>query len=149
MESAAAWKRRRATRADYDYAKRVHHLAYRTVVEAQFGHWDEHEQTAFFDSAWLQHDHEMIEVDGEACGYLAVEIGDDAVRLRELVLHPEYQRRGIGTQVLSDVIGAARERALPVELQVLHRNRALVLYQRLGFEQYETTSTHRLLRLTP
>jgi ribosomal protein S18 acetylase RimI-like enzyme len=141
--------RRPASSADQDFARRVHHFAYQDVVEAQFGRWDEDEQTAYFDSTWPRHDHEIIEFDGAPCGYVAIEVDDDAVHVHELVVHPEYQNHGIGTTVLSDAIACARERDTVVELRVLHRNRAVELYLRLGFEEYGTTDTHRLLRLTP
>ena len=32
---------REATESDREYARRVHHLAYREIVERQFGEWDE------------------------------------------------------------------------------------------------------------
>jgi ribosomal protein S18 acetylase RimI-like enzyme len=141
--------RRAASAADQDFARNVNHLAYRDVVEDQFGPWDEDEQSAYFDAAWPQRSHEIIESDGEACGYVAIEVDDDAVQVHELVLHPDLQNRGTGTAVLSDAIECARRRGTAVELRVLHRNRAFELYTRLGFAQYGSTPTHRLLRLTP
>jgi ribosomal protein S18 acetylase RimI-like enzyme len=141
--------RRPARAGDQDFARTVHHLAYRSVVEDQFGRWDEGEQTAYFDAAWPQHDHEIIEWEGSACGYAAVQIAEEVVHVHELVLHPDHQNKGIGTAIVTEAIAMARDRRASVELRVLHRNRAVELYERLGFREYGKTATHRLLRLTP
>jgi ribosomal protein S18 acetylase RimI-like enzyme len=144
---AVNFTRRPARASDQEFARSVHHLAYRDVVADQFGRWDEAEQTAYFDAAWPQHDHEIIECGGVACGYVAIEVAEDAVHVHELVLHPDFQGRGLGTAALSEAIESARARGLPVDLRVLHRNRAVDLYLRLGFVEYGQTPTHRLLRL--
>ena len=142
--------RRAATRDDQAFARRVHHQAYRGVVEQQFGRWDEAEQDAYFDRAWEQHAHDMLEWGGSACGYAAVELGRTAVDVHELVVHPEYQGRGIGTHVLTETVDQARRLGLPVRLQVLLENdRAARLYERIGFRGCGTTATHRQMRLDP
>ncbi len=125
----------------------MHHIAYRDVVERQFGGWDDSQQDAYFESTWPQHDHEIVEWDGEPCGYVAVEFGATRVELHELVLDPAYQNRGIGTTIVIDTVTRARQIGLPSFLQVLRENRAARLYERFGFEEYEQTPTHRRMRL--
>jgi ribosomal protein S18 acetylase RimI-like enzyme len=44
---------------------------------------------------------------------------------------PNYQRKGVGTATIKDVLADAG--TLPVRLNVLHINRAKSLYERLGF----------------
>lgn len=44
--------RRPATDADTEFARGVHHLAYRNVVERQFGEWDVVRQDQFFANDW-------------------------------------------------------------------------------------------------
>lgn len=140
--------RRPATPDDQSAARRIHHLAYREVVERQFGRWDEAVQDSYFDDTWPLHEHDMLELDGWTCGYFAVEIGADGVDVHELVLHPAYQGRGIGTQLLLEAIDQAHRLKLPVRIQVLLENhRAARLYQRLGFIECGMTETHRQLRL--
>ncbi len=138
--------RRLASPGDYAFARQVHHLAYRDVVERQFGEWDEQRQDRSFDGAWSQRDHEIIEWDAVRCGYAAVEYSAAQADVHELVLHPDYQGRGIGTAFLHQTISRADELGVPVYLQVLHENPAANLYERLGFEEYDRTSTHRLMR---
>ena len=136
--------RRPALETDADFARRVHHRAYREVVERQFGLWDEAQQDRFFDGDWRAGGFEIVLCDGVPCGYLCVEDRPDDVHVREIVLLPEFQGRGIGSRLLSDVIAHARQRGVPVRLGTHHQNRAQRLYRRLGFREIGRTGTHLL-----
>jgi ribosomal protein S18 acetylase RimI-like enzyme len=70
------------------------------------------------------------------------------VHVRELVIAPEYQGRGIGTALLRDAQARARSRGVPVHLGTFPQNRALALYQRLGFREIERSDRHVVLRWT-
>src|SRR5690349_20442905 len=106
--------RRASTEADSGFARRVHHLAYREVAERQFGPWDEAVQDRFFESGWAAALHEIIECDGTPVGYCSVVEMADHLEVRELVVAPEFQNRGIGSRVLEGVLAHARERNVPV-----------------------------------
>jgi ribosomal protein S18 acetylase RimI-like enzyme len=69
--------------------------------------------------------------------------------VRELVVRPDFQGRGIGTAVVRDAIARGRARRVPVMLGTLQENRAADLYRRLGFVEYDRTDTHILFRLGP
>ncbi|MBV8719950.1 MAG: GNAT family N-acetyltransferase [Chloroflexi bacterium] len=116
---------RRPTR---NFARRVHHEAYRDVVERQFGAWDLAAQDAYFRAGWDAAPHEIIELDGVPVGYVCVEDRPGLVHVRELVVLPEFQNRGIGTAILQQVLAYAAGRGLPVQLGTLHANRAAALY---------------------
>ena len=136
---------RPATAADMDFARTVHHLAYRDVVTRQFGQWDETLQDGFFDRGWSPAKIEILLVDGEPCGYTGIEDRPGDVYLRELVIQPEYQGRGIGTTILRQVMARAQGRGVPVRMQVLQQNRAQDLYRRVGFREVGRTETHVLM----
>lgn len=119
----------------------THHAAFRDVVERQFGPWDEAQQDAFFDGFLREHPAQIIEVDGQPCAYLAVTEHDDVVFVNEIVVHPDFQNRGIGRTLLESVIA----RGKPVRLGVLFENRARSLYERLGFTIAGQNATHHLL----
>ena len=139
-----ATTRRAATVADRAFACRTHHLAYRDVVERQFGAWVEEQQDGFFQSSWAAQPHEIVLFEGEPCGYVCVEDRPADVHLRELVLAPHYQGQGIGSAVLDAVIEHARARGVPVRLGTHRANRAANLYRRVGFRQIGSTDTHLL-----
>ena len=141
--------RRPATEADLDLARRIHHDAYRDAVERQFGRWVESEQDRFFAAGWADASHEIVLCDGEPCGYVCIEERADDVHVRELVIRPELQGRGIGTALLGQAIERARGRGVPVRLGTFHRNRAAGLYRRLGFRETGRTRTHILMEWRP
>jgi ribosomal protein S18 acetylase RimI-like enzyme len=136
---------RPAHESDTGFAREAHHRAYREVVERQFGPWVEQEQDRYFEGDWTTATFEIVLCDGLACGYVCIEDRDDDIHVRELVLLPEYQGRGIGSSILRGVMERARARRVPVRLGTQHKNRALELYLRLGFEEIGRTETHVLL----
>ena len=134
--------RRPATSQDTEYARTVHHRAYRDVCIRQFGHWDEGAQDGFFENVWSSMTHEILMRSGVKCGYICVEHRVDDVYVHELVLDPDFQSQGIGSDILRGVIEHARSRRIPVRLATLRMNRATDLYRRLGFRDVGLTETH-------
>jgi len=80
-----------------------------------------------------------IEVDRDGAGWTVL----DFAVLRE------HRGRGIGTQVLSQLLGRAAEAAAAVDLQVLPWNPAARLYERLGFVVVGGDETRLRLRRDP
>jgi ribosomal protein S18 acetylase RimI-like enzyme len=142
-------QRRLASPTDTQFGRNVHHQAYRDVVERQFGAWNVAAQEAYFRDGWRAAAHEIVECDGVPVGYVSVEDRSDLVHLRELVLLPEFQNRGIGTAVLHQVLEHAQGRGVPVQLGTLHANRAADLYRRVGFREIGRTDTHILFEWLP
>lgn len=137
--------KRPALDADTDFARSVHHQAYRNVSERQYGPWDERAQDEFFAGDWVPAAFEIILCDGVPCGYACVEDRADDIHVRELVILPQFQGRGIGTRMLMDIIARAEARRVPVRLGTHHANRAAGLYRRLGFREFDRTATHVLM----
>jgi ribosomal protein S18 acetylase RimI-like enzyme len=144
-----ATTRRQAAPEDTDLARAMHHAAYKDVVEQQFGTFEEVVQDVFFAKSWKPETHEFILVNGEIVGYCSVEHHSHEIFVHELVLSPEHQGKGIGSNVLKDVLEEATQKELPVRLQVLKANKARELYQKLGFREYEETDTHFKMEYIP
>jgi len=140
---------RRAHESDAEFARLTHHAAYRDVVERQFGAWDEVQQDGFFFAQWDPAATEVILDDGHPSGYCCVERRGDDIHLRELVVHPDRQGRGIGTWLVEELQREAAEVSIPVRLGTFHKNRALQLYRRLGFTEINATDTHVLMEWVP
>jgi GNAT superfamily N-acetyltransferase len=138
--------RKAATPSDTDFARNAHHRAYRDVIVRQFGSWDDILQDKFFDSDWRNSKFEILLCDDVPCGYTSIEEAADCIHIRELVLLPEYQARGIGSSILHETLERAKQRQIPVKLGTLHKNRALNLYKKLGFHECGSTETHTLMQ---
>jgi ribosomal protein S18 acetylase RimI-like enzyme len=149
MQADHALSQRPAARADAEWARQTHHAAVRAVVERQFGGWNEAQQDRFFENDWTGGTFQIIEYEGQPCGYVSVDDRPDEVHVRELVIAPAFQYRGIGTAVMSAVIETARQRQVPVLLGTLHENVAANLYRRLGFVEVGKNDSHTLFRRDP
>ena len=137
---------RPATDADTEFAREVHHAAYREVVIRQFGPWDDKEQDQHFLGDWTGAHFDIIMANGTSCGYSAVENRAEDIHVRELVIHPAHQGKGIGSFFLRQVMARGKERGVPVRLGTFHQNyRALAFYERLGFNRSGKTDIHILL----
>jgi ribosomal protein S18 acetylase RimI-like enzyme len=136
--------RRAATDADRAFARHTHHLAFRELVERQYGAWVDAQQDGFFESSWAAMPHEILLSGGEPRGYLCVEDCSDHVQLHELLLRPDDQGKGMGSAVLDLVMEHARARRVPVRLRTHLANRAASLYRRVGFSEVGTANTHLL-----
>ena len=73
----------------------------------------------------------MILVDQIPVGRMILDEQQDSIHLVDISILPEFRNRGIGSQVLRELIS----RGKPVNLMVRNENRAHRLYERLGFEQ--------------
>ena len=149
MKNRVRVTRRPASPTDTPFAREAHHGAYRDVVTRQFGEWDEPRQDTLFARDWAGSQFEILEVDGIPCGYASIEERDDDFHVREIVVHPDHQNRGIGTAVLQETIGRARARGVPVHLGTFIHNRAADLYRRLGFQETARTDIHILMEWRP
>ncbi len=114
-------------------------------MRKQFGQWDEAWQRQHFEEKWSPEQFEIVEQAGQRIGTLSVSRTHEEVRILEIQVLPEFQGQGIGTQLLQRELRFADERALPVRLQVLRKNRARTLYERLGFRVCGETATHFLM----
>lgn len=131
---------------DETFLRRLNQLAYEEVVTAQFGSWDPVKQKAFFDAKWSSQTYSIVVADGEQVGAFSSTRSENAVTLQELLVLPAYQNKGVGTHVIEQLQQEARDKQVPLLLQVLHLNRARHLYERLGFRVFETTETHYRMR---
>jgi len=141
--------RRPLTDADQGFAREAHHGAYRVVVVRQFGEWDDAKQDGIVARDWADADFEMLEADGVLCGYACIEERPGDFHVRELVVHPAHQGRGVGTAVLKETMERARAKAVPVHLGTFIHNRAADLYRRLGFKETGRTDIHILMEWIP
>jgi ribosomal protein S18 acetylase RimI-like enzyme len=130
---------------DKEFARGVHHEAFRDVVLRQFGRFGD-EQDTFFDADWDSQPKQIIEVDDEPAGYAQIVDDVDSFEVKQIVIAPAFQNRGAGTRIMSDVIERARARGRPVRLGVLFENHdARRLYERLGFRDIGRSDTHTLM----
>ena len=136
---------RPATVADYDFLFHVLKATMRDYVDQTWG-WRESEQQARFADEFTPEHDRIIVLAGVDIGVLAVEHRADEVFIDKLYILPAYQRRGIGTRLIRDVLAEASREGLPVRLRVLKVNPARRLYERLGFVVVDQTDPSYVMR---
>lgn len=117
--------------------------AYKNYVEDCWGAWIEEDQRKYFenfidqvkDDAWV------IQLNGVDIGfYNGMELEDGSYEIGNICIIPEYQGRGIGTQVLKDVMELHKNQDL--HIQYFKQNPVGKLYERLGFVPSGETEFH-------
>jgi ribosomal protein S18 acetylase RimI-like enzyme len=150
---------RRAVRPeDEEFLRRVY-AATRAQELAAVG-WDDRQQAAFlamqFDAqhrAYRQRypdaSFDVVLVDGEPVGRLYLDAAPREMLIVDIALLAEFRGRGIGTDVVTDVIADAATRGAGVTVHVERDNPALRWYLRLGFALIEDQGVYLLLRRPP
>lgn len=112
----------------------------RMQFSAQHRHYQTHNAGASF---------EIVLLAGEPIGRLYVERREDEHRVVDIALLPEWRGRKIGGRIMKDLLDEAAAAGRPVRIHVLEGNRAIHLYQRLGFKKVSETGVYALMEWTP
>jgi ribosomal protein S18 acetylase RimI-like enzyme len=103
---------------------------------AQDVYYREHYPTAQFS---------VIEHDGQPAGRLYVDRWENEIRVMDITVLPEHRGAGIGTKLLRDLQDEAAAAGKPLSIHVEKFNRALALYERLGFQVREDKGIYLLM----
>jgi ribosomal protein S18 acetylase RimI-like enzyme len=125
--------RRSATDADVELIYALREAAYRELVEALFGPWLEAQQRELLANDMAETPYEILVDNAVDVGAIAVAHHADHDLLEDIMIAPVHRARGVGTNVMHELMGAAKARGVPLRLSVLDGNRVRALYERLGF----------------
>jgi len=147
----------RATALDYEFIYGVARLTMHDYVARIWG-WDEAFQSARFRDMFNVDEWQLIMSDAPSTirtlasatrcrvGCLNVQFRPDEIFLANIYVLPEYQRRGIRSSIIRNLLQIGVETGLPVRLNVLTSNDdAYRLYVRLGFHVAEASPDKRLM----
>jgi ribosomal protein S18 acetylase RimI-like enzyme len=83
-------------------------------------------------------------------GRLYVDRRKDEIYLLDIALLPEFQKQGIGTQLMYELLRQGRAAHLPIRLHVRKNNAiAIRFYQHLGSQKRTDTGVHFLMEWQP
>ena len=139
---------RTATPDDYDFLWQLLKATMQDYVDQTWG-WDEAWQQTYFRGTFDPGENQIVVLNGQDIGVIAVKQTETAVFLSRIYILPEYQGQGIGTQLVESVKAEAFREGLPVTLRVLKVNPARHLYERLGFVVAEERGTHYYMKAIP
>lgn len=108
--------------------------AYKKYVEECWGAWIEEEQFKYYEKfiATVKNDAWIIQLNGKDIGfYNGALLEDGSYEIGNICIVPEHRGKGIGTQILKDVIEMHKEQ--DIHIQYFKQNPVGKLYERLGF----------------
>jgi len=136
---------RSATPEDSEFAYQLKKTTLREAIAETWG-WDEEAQRELHERRFGTQDFQVIQVDGIDAGILGTVRDPDRLKVNQLLIAPEYQRKRVGTATMERVIEQAAASGLPVRLRVMKANLSVQgFYLGLGFAVVGETETHLLL----
>lgn len=129
-----------ASNADFDSLLELRTAAMRDSLE-RLGRFDPARSRERFSASFMAEHTRHIVVDGERVGFFALRPAgdDDGWCLDHFYIHPRWQGRGIGGQVMAALLEPARHAGQPVRLGALRGSDANRLYERHGFVKTHET----------
>jgi len=118
--------------------------AFATLMQMQY-----RAQRLGYQNSYPNAQHSIIWVGETRVGRILVDYAATSVLLVDIALLTAARNHGIGTAILQALQAEAHKQNLPLRLHVRFGNRALQLYQRLGFRQTGETATHLEMELPP
>ena len=128
---------------DYNYVYDVKKNAYKEYVIQYWNEWNEEDQKKYFENFInsVKENSYIIQYDNMDIGFYngnIIETGN--YEIGNICIIPEYQNKGIGTNIMKDIITLYKN--TDIELQCFKTNPVKKLYERLGFRVYEETDFH-------
>jgi GNAT superfamily N-acetyltransferase len=151
---------RPAAEADYEELVRVY-ASTRAAELAQVTWWDDAQKLAFcrsqygaqkeeYDARFPEAEYDVIELEGRTVGRVWVGRAEEEIRLLDIALLPEAQRRGLGAAIVGALIEEARASNRRLRHMVFMLNTdARRFYERLGFRVFEDLGGYLHMEWTP
>lgn len=131
---------------DREFLFCLYRTSMKSYVEDTWGLWNDVQQKEKFNQSLQIGITHIIQLNGLDVGMVQTQDRSEEIFIIQIEVLPEYQNRGIATQLLRHILENAASRGKPVVLQVHKVNiRARSLYQRLGFGITGENQTHYIM----
>ena len=130
----------------YDFVYEVKKNAYIKYVERCWGKWNEEDQQEYFKKFinTYKNSSYIIKLGDAAIGfYNDEELEDGSYEVGNICIIPEYQGKGIGTDILKSKLEEHKEQ--DIRIQFFKQNPVGGLYERLGFLPEAEKEYHYLM----
>ena len=124
---------RPATAADRQFVQDVYFETYRWVLEEMYGWNSDDNESIKFGEFYRELSTQIISVDDQEAGFMTLLRRRTYIEIQCLFLRPQFQNRGIGTQILQGIVEQADAEGMRLSIGTHKINPAKRLYERLGF----------------
>ncbi|MEW9805359.1 N-acetyltransferase family protein [Mesorhizobium sp. ZMM04-5] len=140
MKQCPDYVLRPARREDFAFAAAIYIDSMRPLMQ-RLARWNEEERRAALRRSFRAADTSVIILDGRDIGWIQVTERDTDYNLAQLQLLDDYCGLGIGTRLIGALLDKASREEKTVSLSVVRNNRAIALYERLGFRIVDPGAT--------
>lgn len=106
-------------------------------------------QQRFHENEYKRPTDQIVLRNGEPVGRLMFEPREHEIRCVDIAILPVHRNSGIGAHLLRELQNESKRQRKPLRLQVIRFNRAIGLFERLGFQRISETGTHFQMEWTP
>ena len=106
-------------------------------------------QHQFYTEQFATAEFKIIQQNKKPIGRLYLDYREDEIRVIDIALLPAHRNKGIGSNLLSDILSKAKRLNKPVRIHVERYNPALNMYHRLGFVKIGDTGVYYLMEWKP
>ena len=135
-------KIRSYTEEDYQFTHDLHRENMLSYVDKYWGGWNSEifRKDVYPPSTWI------IEYNGQRAGFFILNFAGKA-HLKNIQIGSGFQNLGLGSQTLEHCeLESIKKRFYTLYLEVFLDNPARNLYERSGFETYEITKSHYMMK---
>jgi ribosomal protein S18 acetylase RimI-like enzyme len=108
------------------------------------GEWNEEYEIENYkdESIRIIENNYLIKYNGNKIGWLEYEVSRKYIYIQQIHILPEYQGKGIGSNILNEMIKYSKKNKKSIHLDVFKYNdRALEFYKKMGFKIYDENNS--------
>lgn len=125
---------------EFPFAEALYIDAMRPLMQ-QLGKWDETLRRAAIRRSFRASESQIISQEGKDIGWMQILERDADYNIAQIQILDAYCGQGIGTRLICDLLAKAKAEAKTVSLSAVRTNRAIGLYQRLGFRMIDPAAS--------
>ena len=136
MEAKTKTRMRRGNSADEPWLFELFKATMRDHIDAVWG-WEELLQKEGFNTSLPAKNFLILELESNPVACLHISDKSDHLLLDMILVEPNWQQQGLGSQLIFIAQESARQKEKPIRLSVLKTNPALAFHQKNGFKVIE------------
>jgi ribosomal protein S18 acetylase RimI-like enzyme len=133
---------------DFQFGYDLWKLTQKEYLDKIRGQWNEEFENANYKDERNRNieNNYLIKYNKNNIGWFEYELYTKYIYINQIHIQPEYQGKGIGTKIISEIIKYGKRNKKNIYLDVLmYNDKALEFYKKIGFKMYRDSSLENTL----